>query len=229
MDNDLVAPFPAWFKYSSIFRLGSVRQSILDNPDAATWKVEIERNCNGQIIKDDVSKVAYNYFLNIEHRFSLLQFMNHKLATWFNEEQRARLCGNVVNVLNVVNKYTSPCVVHALLFAWSKAWCTAARFQQIDRCWMCPHCAGNDDLVHIGTCRSVWKFYNTKLNVSFARSFENFIVLGLSDHTDIIRAAIGLYAVFRASNHFRACSTRVCEDVAIKHLWANCKLVSHAV
>ena len=138
----------------------------------------------------------YNYLLPIRRPFSLQRMLEDNFARWFDEEGASIRAARAIDVLGKIHKHVPPCVLFSLIAAWCNAWCTAARFQGTDTCFICMHCEDEDSLEHYAVCE-----YQIQVFVDyFGRdpgecTLSLFLVLDECSLEDMIFHACHLYAV----------------------------------
>ena len=109
--------------------------------------------------------------------------------------------------LRTIATLTTP-RVHAAVYGaiWNR-WCTLRRFQQQGRCRLCQSPHTEDSIEHYPFCSSVRRLATTRLRLNCATqvNIQTFTCTNPLLHTqeELTRAALLIYATYRALNHQR--------------------------
>jgi hypothetical protein len=113
-------------------------------------------------------------------------------------------------IIQLIKGQVPPCVVAALVRTWFNGWCTSRRFQQgRGRCLLSDECTGDDSIEHYARCTWSWHTAKRRLRIEESpRNIGRFMLLEQSVNDDPALLAANLYAVYCATNHFRALGRR---------------------
>ena len=109
--------------------------------------------------------------------------------------------------LRALAKLTTP-RVHAAVFGaiWNR-WCTLRRFQQRGHCRLCQKTHTEDSIEHYPFCEIVKRLASTRLRLNSTTQVNSHTFALTNPHLrtqeDLTRAALLIYATYRALNHQR--------------------------
>ena len=136
--------------------------------------------------------------LHIPDQSGLFVHLRRRLDKWDVPVLPGRRVDRLVLHMKALTNDVPPRVLAAALRTACDGWCSARRFQQERPCPFCGLPAA-DDIAHFARCPTILDVWRRALALPAAEPTERltrFLGLGRDSHSERVRAAIGVYAVY---------------------------------
>ena len=151
--------------------------------------------------------------------------LRHKTTRWHLTIPLGIACRRIGRRLGALGQLTTPRVQSAVFKTLWNGWTTAARFQTVAPCVLGCSPTAEDRIEHYCRCPFTHELLVGWMGLSDRLVSLPAFLLALPDMTDasITLVSVVVYAMFRATSHFRHCS--VCPDhaVVVDYLQQMCK------
>ena len=116
-----------------------------------------------------------------------------------------RIARRGLPIIECLRNDVPPCVIAAVIRSWLNGWCTGGFQQGRGQCWHSDTCFGDDSSEHYSRCPWAWMSARRRLQLNESpRSLGRFLLFEAPSEDDIKLLALNLYAIYSATNDFRA-------------------------
>ncbi len=216
---DRIALWHSWFEWGPIATLHHTKQRLDEYGLQEKTLIEKAVSKESTDSEDPEREIAIRRNFQKVTRASLTELhkpnhverMRHKINRWSLPGNIGHTCPRIMRALQRIKELVTPRVAAAVLRTLWNGWTTARRFQKQGPCLF--GCAGRwkeDSIEHYAHCSIVLDFARRALQIDAAcgtQRLGHFVTLGLNadkvQEDDLVRRALLLYAVYRATNLLR--------------------------